>query len=201
MRKEFKEAVEEERRNSDAKLKALEERLKSTPGKLPIAKAWQPESVTYQAEYRTHEGGLWQARRDTAKIPSISDDWVCVAAAGRDALTPTIRGTFEVGIKYKNLDIVVSDGASFIAKRDNPGLCPGDGWQMLSRQGRRGPKGERGECGLRGEKGDPGPAVMPQLVSSEIDANFNLSILRADGSLEIICLRQAFEQYYQQTGE
>jgi hypothetical protein len=24
--------------------------------------------------------------------------------------------------------------ASFIAKRDNPGFCPGDGWQLLSRQ-------------------------------------------------------------------
>jgi hypothetical protein len=72
---------------------------------------------------------------------------------------------------------------------------------MLSRQGRRGPKGERGECGLRGEKGDPGPAVMPQLISSEIDANFNLSILRSDNSLEVIPLREAFERYYQQTGE
>jgi hypothetical protein len=198
--KEVKAAIEEQQRICDAKLQALEQRIKSVPGKLPIAKTWQPETVTYQAEFVSHEGALYQAKTDTAQAPGGSD-WICVARAGRDAITPNVRGTYNVHAQYKKLDVIVSDGAAFIASKDDPGNCPGDGWQMLSRQGRRGPKGERGECGLRGEKGDPGPAVMPQLISSEIDANFNLSILRSDNSLEVIPLREAFERYYQQTGE
>jgi hypothetical protein len=28
-------------------------------------------------------------------------------------------------------------GDSFVAKRDNPGICPGDGWQLLSGPGKR----------------------------------------------------------------
>ena len=118
-RKEVEHTVEELHRVYDAKLEALERRLKSTPGKLPVAKVWR---------FFSHEGGLWQAKRDTARTPGASDDWVPVARAGRDALTPVVRGTFAVDVKYKQLDVVVSDGASFIAKRDNPGLCPGDGW-------------------------------------------------------------------------
>jgi hypothetical protein len=58
---------------------------------------------------------------------------------------------------------------------------------MISRQGQRGRKGEDGERGPRGEKGDPG--VTPKFVSSEIDENYNLVILRSDNSLEIIPLR------------
>jgi hypothetical protein len=197
--KEVKAAIEEQQRICDAKLQALEQRLKSVPGKLPIAKTWQPETVVYQAEFVSHEGALWQARRDTARTPGASDDWICVCRAGRDAVTPIVRGTFEVGIAYKHLDICVSDGAAFIACKDDPGLCPGDGWQMLSRQGRRGPRGERGECGPAGPKGEP--AVMPQLISSEIDENYNLTILRSDNSLEIIPLRDAFERFYLETSE
>jgi hypothetical protein len=191
-RKELQHAIEEERRSIDAKLQALEQRVKNVPGKLPIAKTWQPETVVYQAEFVSHEGALWQARKDTAQTPGGAD-WVCVARAGRDALTPTIRGTYDVYAKYQKLDVIVSDGAAFIASKDDPGLCPGSGWQMLSRQGKRGQRGEKGERGPKGDQGPPGE--WPQLVSSEIDENYNLTILRSDNSLEIIPLRPAFERF------
>jgi hypothetical protein len=95
------------------------------------------------------------------------------------------------------LDIVALDGASFIAKHDKPGICPGDGWQLLSRQGRPGREGERGPAGPKGDKGPP--AVVPRLLSSKIDENYNLTILRSDDSLEIIPLREAFERYHSET--
>jgi hypothetical protein len=176
----------------EAKFEALEQRLKAVPGELPVAKTWRPETVVYQAEFVSHEGALWQAKKDTAQAPGGAD-WVCVARAGRDAVTPNIRGAFSVDEDYKVLDIVALDGASFIAKNDNPGICPGDGWQLLSRQGRPGREGERGPAGPKGDKGPP--AVVPRLVSSKIDENYNLSILRSDDSLEIIPLREAFERY------
>ena len=39
--------------------------------------------VTYAAEVRTHNGATYQALRDTGTEPG-SDDWICLASAGRD---------------------------------------------------------------------------------------------------------------------
>src|SRR5262249_27133713 len=64
-----------------------------------------------------------------------------------EALAQRIRGTFDPKAKYNLGDVIALDGASFIARRDNPGSCPGPGWQLMARQGQRGvagPKGERG---------------------------------------------------------
>jgi hypothetical protein len=72
---------------------------------------------------------------------------------------------------------------------------------MISRQGRPGKPGDRGPRGPRGERGEKGPATMPQLVSSKIDENYNLVILRSDDSLEIIPLREGYERYYSETRE
>src|SRR5215831_6831707 len=103
-----------------------------------------------------------------------TSDWVCLARAGRDGLTPTIRGTYDAYGTYNKLDIVASDGAAFVATRDDPGLCPGNGWQLVSRPGKPGRRGENGAVGPRGERGEEGaPAVVLKLVSSEIDENYN----------------------------
>src|SRR5262245_29231671 len=40
------------------------------------------------------------------------------------ALAMRVRGTFQPGISYARGDLVVRDGASFLARRDNPGPCP-----------------------------------------------------------------------------
>jgi hypothetical protein len=194
---EFKRAIEEKERASEAKLAPLEERLKAVPGKLPVAKIWHPETVTYQAEFVSHNGQLWQACRDTAQAPGGSD-WICVACAGRDgvdARTPKICGTYDAHMTYEQLDVVAMDGASFIARHENPGVCPGEGWQLLSRQGRPGRKGDRGERGERGVPGEP----AGRLINSKVDENYNLVILRSDDTLEIIPLREAFERYYRET--
>ena len=66
---------------------------------------------------------------------------------------------------YRALDIVALNGGSFIAKRDDPGACPGEGWQSLVMPGRHGKPGEpgrrpasAGRVGPKGVKGDPARA-------------------------------------------
>jgi hypothetical protein len=66
------------------------------------------------------------------------------------ALATKVRGTYQAGTNYARGDMVVLDGGSFIARKDNPGKCPGDGWQLFAKQGARGiagPPGERGPSG------------------------------------------------------
>jgi hypothetical protein len=63
------------------------------------------------------------------------------------ALAMRIRGTYQAGVSYTRGDMVVLDVGSFLARKDNPGKCPGDGWQLMARQGQRGVAGPRGERG------------------------------------------------------
>jgi hypothetical protein len=108
-------------------------RAAARPGKLPPIR----EYVVGRApamEIVTHAGALWQARCDTM-YPPPHGDWICLVRAGRDGQSPEVRGTFDSGENYKRLDVVAKNGAAFIARRDDPGDCPGSGWQMISRQG------------------------------------------------------------------
>lgn len=87
-------------------------------------------------------------------------------------------GTYKADRNYRALDVVALNGASFAAKRDNPGPCPGEGWQLVAAQGKRGDKGERGERGLKGERGEPGPSVVRMAVNRE----GLLTLTNSDGS-------------------
>jgi syndecan 1/collagen type XXI alpha/collagen type V/XI/XXIV/XXVII alpha len=201
--KEFKPTLEEKERVFDAKLAALEERLKSVPGKLPVVKSsWQPESVIYQAEMVAHNGALYQARKDTVQTPGGSD-WVCVARHGRDAITPVVRGAFNVNDSYTALDIVSFDGAGYIAKTDAPGLCPGDGWEPLSSRGQRGRKGESitGPRGEKGVKGDPGNDAQ-EIVDWHIDpVNYRAIPFMNNGKPgKELNLRPLFERFLEEVG-
>jgi hypothetical protein len=180
----------------EASTTALEAHMKALlPAKLPIAKAYCADSVHYAGQVVVHRGSTYQAVHDTARAPPQADDWVCLASAGRDAVTPTIRGTYNTNETYKMLDVVAMDGASFIACKDNPGLCPNSGdWQLLCRQGNPGRRGAAGERGPKGDRGEAG--IVPQLVNSKIDENYNLVLLRSDETLEILPLRAAFERYH-----
>ena len=138
LRDEFKAAIDELRNSFEVELAEHKERLVAVSGKLPVSKIWCPESVTYGGEVASYDGSLYQARKDTARIPTGSD-WICVARAGCDGRTPKVCGPYDVRKSYARLDIVVCDnGTSFIAKRDDPGPCPGNGWEMLAARGRSG---------------------------------------------------------------
>jgi hypothetical protein len=66
------------------------------------------------------------------------------------ALGTRVKGTYQAGVSYTRGDMVALDGGSFIARKDNPGPCPGGGWQLMAKQGARGrdgPEGKRGPAG------------------------------------------------------
>src|SRR5262249_3563738 len=120
-----------------------------------------PVSSIHNGDVVTFDGSTFQAIRDTGQPPTHRD-WVCLGAAGRDARSPHVRGTFNAEAKYQELDIVACGGGSFIARRDDPGPCPGDGWQSLTmpgKKGDKGPPGPRGEKGAKGEQGPSGPII------------------------------------------
>src|SRR5262249_27142234 len=79
-------------------------------------------------------------------------------AAIDQALTMKIGGTFDAKAKYVRGDLVVRDGASFLSRRDDPGLCPGPNWQMVAKQG------QRGIAGPEGKRGPPGNIITGWIV-------------------------------------
>jgi hypothetical protein len=125
-------------------------------GKLPRCQDWAAGAVYYTGDVVCHQGSTWQALRDTGHEPGHLD-WICIARAGA---TPRIRGTWSVDAKYRVLDVVARDGGSYIARKDDPGTCPGEDWQAVKLPGKRGHQGPPGE---RGEKGDRGPQGQPAL--------------------------------------
>jgi len=150
--------------------------------------------VHYRGDIVTHRGSTYQARCDTAREPP-HEDWICVAYAGvdgkdgRDRRSLEVRGLFIDKETYKALDIVALNGGSFIAKKDNPGPCPGAGWQLIAGQGKRGDKGERGLQGISG--------VAVFIASWRLDRDNYIAVpVMSDGRegppLE---LRSLFEQF------
>jgi len=126
-------------------------------GILPTVKAWS-EGVHYQGDVVAYEGRTWQAARDTGQAPGGAD-WTCLAERGADAAQIEVQGTWSADETYRRLNVVAMNGATFMARSDDPGPCPGDGWQLMSAQGKRGPQGERGMAGERGERGATGATI------------------------------------------
>jgi hypothetical protein len=171
------------------------------PGKLEIVKDHVEGRVYYERDLVVAcDGALYQAERDTAANPPHTD-WRCITRAGRDgkdAANFRIGGTYDPDAKYRRLSIVMLNGSSFVARHDDPGPCPGDGWQLFTSVGKRGHQGLKGE---RGERGPTGPlAIAPRIAGTEIDADYNLIIQYTDNSCDTIPLRPAFQQFMMETG-
>jgi len=144
-------------------------------GALPVVKAWE-DRVYYEGEVCEKDGSLFQARKDTGKEPD-HEDWSCIVRKGKDGddgRSFTIRGTWVVDGEYRELDVVALNGASFAARRDDPGACPGEGWQLMSTQGKPGKQGERGP------KGDTGH--VRAVTAMRADNDGLLTLVNADGS-------------------
>jgi hypothetical protein len=101
------------------------------------------------------------------------------------AVTRCIRGTHNPQAEYSVNDIVAKDGGTFVARNDNPGPCPGPGWQLMAKQG------QRGVAGPKGDRGPPGKTIDGWIVDRStyvITPHFN------DGSLgPPLELRELFE--------
>jgi len=170
---------------------------RGAPGMLPIAKAYEPGAVHYAAQVVAHGGGLWQASKDTGQAPPHAD-WLCLARAGADGVSPRVRGTYQEGEQYRALDIVAFNKGSFIADRDNPGPLPGpqgNGWQLLTAHGG---KGEKGVQGPRGERGPAGPGIARWLVDRR---SYEAKPVLSDGTEGApLDLRELFEQFQTDAG-
>lgn len=168
------------------------------PGTLEIVKDYVESRVYYERDLVVAgDGALYQAERDTAATPPHAD-WRCITRAGRDgqdALNFRIEGTYDSNENYRRLSIVMLNGSSFVARHDDPGPCPGDGWQLFTSVGKRGQQGPKGERGPTGAL-----AIAPRIASTEIDDNYNLLILYTDNSCDTIPLRPAFERFQMEIG-
>jgi Collagen triple helix repeat (20 copies) len=180
------------------------------PGLLPAIEAYEPKRVYYAGQCVSFNGSAYQAAQDTGETPEDRKAWRIIAVGGRDGSSPVVRGTFDGAADYRALDTVMLNGSSFIARRDAPGECPGEGWQCLAMVGKRGEKGEPGLKGLKGDRGDRGErgapgndaAPAPKTVAWRVEAEtYRAFAVLADGSesppLE---LRELFEQYHAETG-
>jgi Collagen triple helix repeat (20 copies) len=176
---------------------------KGEPGTLPLVKAYVPDTVHYAGDAVTHAGALWQAIKDTGQAPPHAD-WICLAAAGQDGITPTIRGTYDPSGIYARLDIVALNSSSFIARQDQPGPCPGEDWQLIvgaGKQGRPGPPGAKGERGEPGSKGGPGPPASTILAWKVDRESYMVTPIMSDASeVPAIEMRGLFEQFHDERG-
>ena len=172
-------------------------------GKLPIARAWRPETVYYEGSVVTYEGGSYQALRDTGEAPDNEAHWKCLAAPGRDGKSIRHRGTFKEDSEYTAYDAVALNGASFLALHNKPGSCPGPGWQLLSAPGKRGVAGERGPQGDRGPVGIAGPPGKDaaSIVGWSMDRSaYTVTPVMSDGSSgSPLNLRGLIEQFVHET--
>jgi hypothetical protein len=132
-----------------------------------------------------------------------------------------IRGTYDSLTPYGHLDVVALNGGSFVALKDAPGPCPGDGWQLLASCGRRGPRGERGLQGPTGASaphlrsvsfdarsmcfrtrmsdGSEGPTVSLDCIFSGVDvdpSDYSIKVAMIDGTELKFSLRGLFEQFF-----
>lgn len=158
------------------------------PGTVGRAKLWERDRTYARGASVAHNGGLWQSKITTEEEPGLSVDWTlltngvqdvficdgdlvlrfsdhaernCGPVVGEPGRSPVPRSTYDPRETYRALDIVAVKGGGYIARRDNPGKCPGPDWQMISQRGTRGAPGKEGAQGKQGEPGPPGPIGPP----------------------------------------
>jgi hypothetical protein len=171
-------------------------------GVLPVVSVYKGGEVYYRGNVVTHLGATFQARKDTGRTPP-HEDWICLAMAGRDAVSPVIRGTYVENAEYAQHHVVALGGSSFIAKCDAPGACPGDDWQLIAsagKPGKPGPPGPAGPAGQAGAAGPAGPKGADAFVTKGYRADrkaYALVPVNAYGiEGEPIPLRELFEQFH-----
>ena len=87
-RREIAEAREAKEREADQAVEATliaaaQERLRSATGDMPEVKEWREGRVAYKGQWVTHDGSVWQARKDTGQTPTGRIGGASLAAAGR----------------------------------------------------------------------------------------------------------------------
>lgn len=163
---------------------------KGEPGEMTTCKTWSPDVITYRHAIVTHDGQAWQALADTATEPAEGAHWALLAARGRDGAGIEPQGRYEPDRTYLKLDAVAFDGSLWLAKHDEPGPLPGDGWMLAARAGGKGRPGDRGL------QGPPGAGVIEARVEG-----MTIVLGTDDGRGVRIDLRPAFIAFLEERGE
>jgi hypothetical protein len=97
-----------------------------------------------------------------------------------------IRDTYDAAETYLMGDVVTLNASWFVARKDEPGPCPGPDWKA-------GPSGRKGEPGPRGQRGEVGPVI----AGWDIDRKRFVAVpILNDGSKgPPLNLRPLFEQF------
>jgi hypothetical protein len=105
-----------------------------------------------------------------------------------------VCGTYDGSVKYRQLDCVALNGGSFVAKTDDPGVCPGPGWQLIACQGRA---GRPGAPGADGKNGKDAPRIVSWCVNR---ADYSATPIMSDGSRgAVLELRELFQRFNEET--
>lgn len=157
------------------------------PGVFKTPTEWV-KRVWYGGELAFVDGSTFAARRDTAERPP-HDDWAPVALAGHDAYPGEARGLFDEATAYRKLDRVAFNGSEWIARHDDPGLIPGDGWMLAARSGTRGLQGERGA------RGEPGIGIAHVRIDDS-----KLIVELSNGKQQSLDFWPLFERFREEAG-
>jgi hypothetical protein len=112
---------------------------------------------------------------------------------GVDGRSFNMRKTYDPAEKYFQNDVVTLNATWFVARKDDPGTCPGADWKA----------GPVGKTGPKGEPGAPGePGKVRDVVSWDVDRKrFQAVPILSDGSKgPPLNLRPLFEQFQAEVG-
>jgi hypothetical protein len=159
-----------------------------------------PELAAIVADLIGREMG--ERRRDVADLKHALHELELKVAECSGAVSVLRRGgamrvcgTYSEGTRYEQHDVVMLNGSSFVAIRDDPGQCPGEAWRLLARAGSRGARGLSGPKGERGEPGEPAPAESG-FKSLHLDrTTYTVLLSTTDGRIHELNLRGLFEQF------
>jgi hypothetical protein len=115
---------------------------------------------------------------------------------GPEPYVGEVCGLWDADREYRKYDVVCFDGAEWRAKRNAPGVLPGDGWALASKAGER---GRRGEIGPPGQRGLPGPALS---IKEWVVKDYRAVPVMSDGSAgPPLDLRALFELYHAEAAQ
>ena len=142
----------------------------------------------------SYDGATYQSLRDTAQKPGGSD-WICLAVADKDGITPRVRGTFSANIRNSISLRAVAARSSRVATILVPvPVTAGNSLRLPGKKGDRGSPGPRGETGPKGEQGPPGPIIASWEVDHE---HYRARATMSDGTDgPTLDLRGMFERYH-----
>ena len=130
--------------------------------------------------------GAWTGQRARLARPASLGPLVS------QAIPAAPVGLWDAAAAYRAMDVVAFNGSEWRAVCDDPGPLPGDGWRL-------GAKGSRGKPGERGETGPPGPQGVPGVgIVEAVVADFELILMRSDGTALTCNLLPVFERYHRE---